>query len=275
MPLPQRELPIDKNPKPDNANDAAASKTQYPGGESGGGDVVPTGLPPDGPQPPTNPAHPNPGDRQPHKYHPNWVEVGTFILEFLGVAGLVWYCCINQGELGEFRRQSKTFEEDTIATRQQVVDAEAGQRAWLHVEGATAKRITNSDNQYKYDLQVSWGIKNYGATPATEFTVLGANFPPLFGPSTSTVKPYVSGSRTPQPAKEGQVVMPQQIIGVMAIVQNLAVGDDQKIDQWFDFRDVFGKPWTIGAFAEYNYGKDTFTVTRFYVDQFHGQNTTN
>jgi hypothetical protein len=272
----QPNLPIENQVKAKNAEDDTDKKGQPGGGEAGGGNVGVPGLPPAGPPPPGNAQHAVPGDHEPPNSRPNWVERWTLYVEVLGLIGLAWYCCVNQGELHIFEKERDIMATEIQAaatnidmtrqaldaTRKQVNDAESGQRAWLKVAVLATERITNS--AYTFSLKVTWIIKNFGTTPAIDIT-----FPMAMFVENSGVNGYVSGGRIPQPNTGGPSIMPQETVTNIATTIPLPIGPTFTLQQWVDFRDVFSNAWTVGLFGNYVYTNDIFIQTGSYTDQFH------
>jgi hypothetical protein len=271
MSIPEPELPVNKNIKANQPKDDAASQTHNPGDEAGGGHASPPRPPPNVPHPPEDPGRPLSGYQPPHVNGPSWCEKGLFWLELVGILGLVWYCCINQGELKVFREESETMSHEVQVTRQQITDAESGQRAWLRIQEIGYARITNSPYPSWYQVQITWVVKNYGATPAIDMAFPGA----VFNENTA-FHAYVSGDRNPMPATGGPSLMPQESLTNTVVIGGLPNGQSFQFQQWVDFRDVFQNAWTVGAFGSYSYSNDVVSQTGFYTDQFHhAQSTTN
>jgi hypothetical protein len=155
-------------------------------------------------------------------------------------------------------------------TRKQVLDAEAGQRAWLQIFDIRAERINNSPYPSWYQLKLAFVVKNYGSTPAIDINVPNA----LFNPGNTNA--YKAGGRKPMPVTGGPTIMPQDVLtNFMGPIGAAPNGADFRIEQWVDFRDVFSNEWTVGAFGVYSYSNNAFYQTGMFTDQFHHSQGTN
>ncbi len=113
-----------------------------------------------------------------------------FIIELLGLAGLVWYCLLTNGELKVFESERKTMENEfrlsqtnfsaqmvemrreSDLLKRQIDDVEAQQRAFLTVERVDIHRLTNSTeaagNPKRYSVNFQMVVRNIGSTAAID-----------------------------------------------------------------------------------------------------------
>jgi hypothetical protein len=150
-------------------NNPKDRQNQPPSIESGDKSDIPPAPPQSG-----NSKH---GENQPNEWRKNSIERALFIVEILGLAGLIWYCFLTKGELRVFDSERKTMENEfrageTNSQRQLEVlqrqvdemqkDARLEQRAWIAPVQTTRWSDDNFSNSFYFILC----YKNIGRTPA-------------------------------------------------------------------------------------------------------------
>jgi len=210
----------------------------------------PSGAPPS----PTNSVNPNnEKDSARHGKAQN-IEIGMFILEFVGIVGLGYYCWVNHRELVVFDSERVTMESEfrtsqsnAMAQLDEMRKAREGdQRAWLGISQTTETFTTNPTNGERLTVTFNAAFKNTGRTPAL-------NVVPVIGECTD-VNSIPQKDQFPNPVYHSFLVPPDgggnvtATYGLTSAATNCPI---IKIDRpfylagtiWYD--DIFGRHhWT-------------------------------
>lgn len=170
-----------------------------------------------------------PNHRKPRTWE-DWkrmIEVSTLLIEFLGLAGLVWYCIVTQYEWNTFDSERQTMEKEFLT----------GERAWVAPFDMSFIAEKEQTNWVTCKLL----FKNTGKTPALNVTISAALGSAQFVPNTNP--PPISGPFMLTPDGTAFVMvqplyMPQfrdEIITVACIYGRVSYQDIFRSNHWSDF----------------------------------------
>lgn len=176
-------------------------ENQSDGKDGKSGDETPkaegmiTRPPSDVPPSPTDCSHPNREANSIHQSKPNWVEIAILIIEIFGLAGLFYYCVINQKELNVFDSERKTMEREfqagQSASKTQLEEMQRSrildERAWVAPFQMSFEHSVTDTNYFFLKLE----FKNTGKTPALKVSevhgfTIGFNNVPTNDPTATT-----------------------------------------------------------------------------------------
>jgi hypothetical protein len=156
--------------KPDEKKGKSDDQTNQPKNEVPPPISVKSGLPPSIPPPPkcNNESSNNSNPRKAEL--PNWCDILTLLLEFLGIIGLAIYCVYTVKEWSVFSREANTFDDEVKAVRMNSTNeqnmAELEERAWIN-PGKITRALTDTNTIVYYTLTIT----NVGKTPALRLVV--------------------------------------------------------------------------------------------------------
>jgi hypothetical protein len=158
---------------------------------------------------------------------PNWCEIATLVLEFLGIIGLTIYCVYTYKEFKTFDSERQIMEQEFKDGR---LNFQAAQRAWLATY--EVKLITNNSA-----ISFTVNFKNTGETPAINVKIVFLQSPEI------TTNEWLN---LPPPTPRG-FVPPQGIYSLTSptfgqeLVKYMQSGEPYYLygEIWYD--DIFGR----------------------------------
>jgi hypothetical protein len=194
--------------------------------------------------------------------------------------GYQWREMVKASKVSE--KQLAVMQGQTDVMKRQMDDSEAQQRAWLQIDQFDIKLTTNSISPNypgKYKVQVSFVIKNVGATIATDLHMSGESidddaerFDKMYG-FTNQLAKWNGGIQVPSPAADATIIMPQQTMTNIHIIGYWNYTNGIYVERWISYRDIFGHADIVGVGGKYDFTNDNFAPQFIYQRRYDQTNT--